>query len=74
MRFRKLRIAWSVVCAVACVLLTVLWVRSFRPVFVAIRNSGGRNRFDGLKLDGYPSVVQSDVVLRTRLCVNEPPN
>jgi hypothetical protein len=28
MRFRKLRIAWSVMCAVACVLLIVLWVRS----------------------------------------------
>jgi hypothetical protein len=28
MRFRKLRIAWSVACAVACVLLIVLWVRS----------------------------------------------
>jgi hypothetical protein len=28
MRFRKLRIAWSVFCGVACVLLIVLWVRS----------------------------------------------
>jgi hypothetical protein len=28
MRFRKLRIAWSVACVVACVLLIVLWVRS----------------------------------------------
>ena len=28
MRFRKLRIAWSVACAIACVLLIVLWVRS----------------------------------------------
>jgi hypothetical protein len=28
MRFRKLRIAWSVLCAFACVLLIVLWVRS----------------------------------------------
>jgi hypothetical protein len=28
MRFRKLRIVWSVVCAIACVLLVVLWVRS----------------------------------------------
>jgi len=28
MRFRKLRIAWSVVCGVAVVLLVVLWVRS----------------------------------------------
>ncbi len=29
MRFRKLRIAWSVVCGLACVLLIVLWVRSY---------------------------------------------
>jgi hypothetical protein len=28
MRFRKLRIAWSVACGIACVLLIVLWVRS----------------------------------------------
>jgi hypothetical protein len=29
MRFRELRIAWSVVCGIACVLLIVLWARSF---------------------------------------------
>src|SRR4051794_12192170 len=29
MRFRKLRIAWSVFSALACVLLIVLWVRSY---------------------------------------------
>ena len=29
MRFRKLRIAWSVLCGIACVLLIVLWVRSY---------------------------------------------
>jgi hypothetical protein len=29
MRFRKLRIVWSVVCGIACVLLIALWVRSF---------------------------------------------
>src|SRR4051812_24381488 len=28
MRFRKLRIAWSVGCGLACVLLIALWVRS----------------------------------------------
>jgi regulator of extracellular matrix RemA (YlzA/DUF370 family) len=28
MRFRKLRIVWSVGCGIACVLLIVLWVRS----------------------------------------------
>jgi hypothetical protein len=29
MRFRKLRIAWSVACSVVAVLLVVLWVRSY---------------------------------------------
>jgi hypothetical protein len=29
MRFRKLQIAWSVVCGIACVLLIALWVRSY---------------------------------------------
>jgi hypothetical protein len=29
MRFRKLRIAWSTVCLVACVPLIMLWVRSY---------------------------------------------
>jgi hypothetical protein len=28
MRYRKVRIAWSVACVVACVLLIALWVRS----------------------------------------------
>ena len=30
MRYRKLRIAWSVGCGIACVLLIALWVRSYR--------------------------------------------
>jgi hypothetical protein len=30
MRFRKLRIAWSVVCGILCLLLILLWVRSYR--------------------------------------------
>jgi hypothetical protein len=29
MKFRKLRILWSVLCGLACVLLIVLWVRSY---------------------------------------------
>jgi hypothetical protein len=29
MRFRKLRIAWSAMCGIACVLLIALWVRSY---------------------------------------------
>ena len=30
MRFRKLRIAWSASCGILCLLLMVLWVRSYR--------------------------------------------
>jgi hypothetical protein len=29
MKFRKLRLAWSVFCGIACVLLIALWVRSY---------------------------------------------
>jgi hypothetical protein len=29
MRLRKLRIAWSVICAFACLLLVALWIRSY---------------------------------------------
>src|ERR1043165_4216803 len=29
MRFRKLRITWSALCGIACVLLIALWVRSY---------------------------------------------
>jgi uncharacterized SAM-binding protein YcdF (DUF218 family) len=36
MRYRKLRIAWSVVCGIACVLLVVLWVRS-QSLYDAVR-------------------------------------
>src|SRR5687767_13245830 len=32
MRFRKLRIAWSVGCGIACVLLAALWMRSYSKV------------------------------------------
>ena len=29
MKYRKLRIAWSAVCGIVCLLLIVLWVRSY---------------------------------------------
>jgi hypothetical protein len=40
MRFRKLRIAFSATCAIACVLLIVLWVRSFWWVDIALNILG----------------------------------
>jgi hypothetical protein len=39
MRFRKLRIAWSAVCGVACVLLIVWWVRSYWRLDIITRIS-----------------------------------
>jgi hypothetical protein len=51
MRFRKLRIAWSVVCGILCLLLTALWVRSYLrwdvvcqdkwAAFIAVSSSRG---------------------------------
>jgi hypothetical protein len=42
MRFRKLRITWSVGWGVACVLLIVLWVRSYSWVDIANQVMGHR--------------------------------
>ena len=51
MKFRKLRIAFSATCSIACVLLIALWVRSYRRIdncsghigepFLVIRASRG---------------------------------
>src|SRR5262245_20190605 len=40
-KFRKLRIAWSVVCGVAVVLLVVLWVRSHSAIEGIVHSSQG---------------------------------
>jgi hypothetical protein len=32
MRYRKLRITWTVCCTIACLLLCVLWVRSYQTL------------------------------------------
>ena len=42
MRYRKLRIAWSVFCGLAAVLLIVLWVRSYRVRDDWLRANGGK--------------------------------
>jgi uncharacterized membrane protein YraQ (UPF0718 family) len=39
MKFRKLRIAWSALCGILCVLLIVLWVRSYWCAEVVARFS-----------------------------------
>jgi hypothetical protein len=42
MRLRKLRIAWSAVCAIAFVLLIVLWVRSYWRLQILERRTGSQ--------------------------------
>jgi hypothetical protein len=40
MKYRKLRIAWSVLCGLGCILLVVLWVRSYWTAeIISHRNS-----------------------------------
>jgi hypothetical protein len=41
MKFRKLRIAWSVLCGIFCVLLIVLWLRSYWVIDGIVRDYQG---------------------------------
>jgi hypothetical protein len=50
MRFRKLRIAWSVFCGVTCVLLIALWVQSYVSAFYRASD------FDSKPTDTYPVI------------------
>jgi hypothetical protein len=55
MRFRKLRITWSVGCGIACLLLLVLWVRSYT------RHDGIWGRFsetNGFHLSSHEGRIQ----------------
>jgi hypothetical protein len=66
MRFRKLRIAWSVVCGIICLLLIVLWVRSYwwSDLYIAqlssqryfgIGDTNGRTFFGTARSVGHPA-------------------
>jgi hypothetical protein len=76
MRFRKLRIAWSVGWAIACVLLIVLWVRSYRGMdsgrvtffvrTISFNSSNGRLALESLWGDGSVS-ISGNSILRERL-------
>jgi hypothetical protein len=59
MRFRKLRIAWSVFWGIACVLLIVLWVRSYSRQAVSI----GSIAIENLRSSGI-HVVLSNYLFR----------
>jgi hypothetical protein len=52
MRFRKLRIAWSVMCGIACVLLIALWVRSYRCAEMFGHNQDGTFRVTAFSARG----------------------
>jgi len=66
MKYRKLRIAWSVFCGLAAVLLIVLWVRSYYakdlldvaapPHWLVIESVGGRISF---RLMNEPTILSS---------------
>jgi hypothetical protein len=45
MRYRKLRIAWSVFCGIATVMLIALWVRSFYIADIAMGNISASTAF-----------------------------
>ena len=70
MRYRKLRITWTAICAIACLLLLVLWVRSYWDYFVI--SLPGTDRWLGsangsINLNYWGGV--SDSVLRTQLAI-----
>jgi hypothetical protein len=58
MRFRKLRIAWSVVCGVLAVLLCVLWVRSYWSCDLLRRNILG-TRLEIIAVEGRLKITRT---------------
>ena len=67
MRFRKLRIAWSVSCAVVAVLLMVLWVRSFWTIDLISRVNVPADR-DNIRIGKRRSLLRT-FRFRGRLCL-----
>jgi hypothetical protein len=58
MKYRKLRIAFSVTCGIACVLLVVLWVRSYWIVDEAYLRIPGKTEY---YIASIPGVINSFV-------------
>jgi hypothetical protein len=71
MKFRKLRIAWSVFCGLACVLLIGMWVRSYTVCDVAYYRVAGRHEYQVDSLYGMIGFYTSD--LRGRAIVFNTP-
>jgi hypothetical protein len=64
MRFRKLRIVWSVFWGMVCVLLIVLWVRSYLTTDDILGDTGGSEYTQFVTQEGtfiieYPSDLRS---------------
>src|SRR4029079_3921590 len=67
MKYRKLRIAWSVAWGIACLLLIVLWVRSYwRHDLFNMHRSSSQMIFMGSKYGviGVTDVDESEVTVR----------
>jgi hypothetical protein len=60
MRFRKLRIAWSVGCGILCVLLIVLWIRSYYRVGFLFWHPTKTLQFDVTSISGGLSTSACD--------------
>jgi hypothetical protein len=73
MRYRKLRIAWSVACAIACLLLIALWVRSKYAADSFYGPIGRVNGFVATSRDGGLGIGISDSKLKW-LYVSRQPN
>jgi hypothetical protein len=58
-RFRKLRIAWSVVCGAACLLVIVLWVRAWSVSEISYiwQAGNGKYAFLGSSADQFRLIV-----------------
>ena len=50
--FRYLRIAFSITCFIACVLLISLWVRSYSWAELFLHNTSGPLRYRGVRREG----------------------
>jgi hypothetical protein len=61
MKFRKMRIAWSVGCGIACVLLIALWVRSYQIFDRASGRVFGRAAAICISYTGSTTVTFTDI-------------
>ena len=75
MRFRYLRILWTVFCGIACLLLIALWVRSYRwnDIILCITHSSGSSWFGTYESDSSSTTVESEFGV-IKLCWVKPPD